>query len=172
MARRPTELGSTGEQILAAGVARRATAVQVIADLKAAGITGVSRATIGRRLLDGRGKVAPPRMKRGKSASPASTTAAEDAPPLELPDVIPPGTAPEQIESMISNALVSGEEARKKGDLASFAAMGRFVVMAKSELRKATPPPKPDPNDNPDIKAAKERVRREFHKLIDKVAPP
>jgi hypothetical protein len=57
------------------------------------------------------------------------------------------------------------------GDLDGFGKMGRLTSALLEAKRKATPPPALDPNERPDMIAARERARDAFHKLIDRVLP-
>ncbi len=141
---------------------------QAIADaLKADGVTGVSRSTVGARQREARGS-------RGKAkVAPAARKAkGKDTTPLPTPDAIPANVATTTLDAWIAKAERAASKAERKGDLSALGAMGRLTAALVEARRKNTPPPVHDPNDDPDMRALGEEVAARLHKLVDQVAPP
>lgn len=111
---------------------------------------------------------------RPKSASPAAVLPAPVAPmpPAaesedDLPDEIPEGADASIAEAWLPRIQRAAAKAEATGNLAAFASLTAKMVAMLDHIRKSKPVPKPDPNDNPDMIAAKERARKELHRLID-----
>jgi hypothetical protein len=102
------------------------------------------------------------------SGTPAPFTLEIELP--ESPDAIPAGTDQETLIAWIGKAQELGRVAQAKGDLDGFGKMGRLSASLLEAKRKGAPIPKADPNDRPDLIAAKEAARKRLHKLIDEVA--
>lgn len=195
MARNRTNHGTDVEAQIAKMAGLGWTAEHIAKILKSKGVKGVSRATIGRRLRELRGKV---RVGRAASspkskAKPAATktraraAAAEVAEPtspqppvtfidppdldIDLSDIsddeIPEGLSLDLLHRLRTKADRAASAALGAKDLATFAAMGRLVTSLSEAIRKATPPEKPDPNDNPDMVAAAKRARELLHRRVD-----
>jgi hypothetical protein len=174
MPRVRTALGAKTEKKIAALMARGGTEKSIEKELRAAGITGVSASTIGRRMRELRGAVAPKRVRA--SSKPTAVYADPDAAPEssdgdnplpKTPESIPEGTDVSQIDRWLKRAEFVGKTAAIKGDIAAIGQMGRLTSALLEARRKATPPEKPDPKDDPDMGAAAARARALLHKYID-----
>lgn len=174
MARPRTELGHAIEAKIGAMARAGKTAEEIAAQLKADGAKGVSRATIGRRLRELRGKVRVGRVATKKRSSSPRPPPSEPQPPsteLELPespDQIPDDLSIDTLKKLFQKANNAADHALGKNDLATFGSMGRLVTALGEAIRKATPPEKPDVNDQPDMIAAAERARKKLHELVDR----
>ncbi len=116
---------------------------------------GVSYRTVARRMRELKGKEPP-------KGPPPTLAAAED-----IPEEIPEGVDLSTVEKWIPELEKAIRAAQVDKDFSAVASlMSRLIAMLEHK-RKASPVPKPDPNDNPDMIAAKERARKEFHRLID-----
>jgi hypothetical protein len=127
---------------------------------------GCSLATAKRRMAELRKGVPAARAEKRAAAQPALAPKASAA----LPDPdgeIPEGTTIEQIGKWLR--LAEEEIAAGKGEPDTIAKMVRLAATLLALQVKATPPPKADPNDNPDFVAAAERVRKRWHDLLEKV---
>jgi hypothetical protein len=143
-------------------MARGGTAQSISDTLTSAGISGASKRTIARRMQELRGEVNADRAQR--------VAAAKVTPAIPLPaspDAIPEGAEPSDYDTWLADAKEQADAAQAVGDLEGFGKMGRLTVALLEAKRKATPLPKDDPNERPDMIAAKERARKELHKLID-----
>lgn len=175
MARKRTDLGARVEKKIAALLARGGTAESIAKALRAGGFTGVSARTIGRRMRELRGDVAPKRVSAtaARRAEYATTEGAaapdsrDDAPLPTTPEAIPEDTDLAQIERWLERAESMGKKAVTLGDLAAMGQMGRLTSALLEAKRKATPPEKQDPLDQPDMLAAAARARAMLHKYID-----
>lgn len=168
MPRKKREFSAKVEAQISAMATAGGTAQAISKALRAAGVKGASPATVGRRLRELRRGVTTPRAGsraelRAAYASPEQT----DSPLPETPEAIPEGTALSQIERWLKRAEAMGKIAVEKGDLAGMGQMGRLTSALLEAKRKATPPDKDDPKDNPDMGAAAARARATLHKYID-----
>ncbi|MCL2777730.1 MAG: hypothetical protein FWD73_06970 [Polyangiaceae bacterium] len=167
MARKRTVYGPDVEAKIRSGLERGQPAEAIAKELTAAGVKGASRATIDRRMREMRGRTASPRLFLGRRVAASDVP----SPPLpESPEDIPSDADPDTIGRWIALAEQKGQDAANRGDLAGFGAMGRLAATLLEHRRKAAPPPRVDPNERPDMIAAKERARADFHRLIDRVA--
>lgn len=175
MGRKRSDLGPSVEKRIASLMARGGTAVSISKALAAAG-KKVSTRTIGRRMRELRGDVAPMRVSASTSlrASYAAPEASEpeseasDAPLPAAPEEIPEDTDLRQIERWLQRAEAMARKAVNLGDLAGMGQMGRLTSALLEAKRRATPPEKADPNDHPDMVAAAARAREMLHKMIDR----
>lgn len=98
----------------------------------------------------------------------SAAAAAEDSPEdLPKPDAIPEDVDLEQIKRWLERAEMIGRVAFAKGDLAGMGQMGRLTSALLEAKRKATPPEKEDPKDNPDMAKVAAEARAKLHKYID-----
>jgi hypothetical protein len=72
-----------------------------------------------------------------------------------------------ELGKMIAEVKKAADAAKAAGNLTGYASLMARLVSLLEHQRKVAPPPRVDPNDNPDFVAAKERVRKELHRLID-----
>ena len=165
--------------------------VEIAARLRKQGVPGASKTSIDRRVrammgsrrARGSSKATPanPATKRA-SASPARPTApvlpavpppASSRPaPMDLSDIPDDpealaSAAPHDLDVWIARANSTYEAAIAAENLAvQVTSIGKAKELLEAK-RKATPPPAPDPNANPDFVALAEKCRRELLKLID-----
>lgn len=179
MPRKPMDLGPRTEKKIASLMKRGGTAESIEKALRAAGIKGVSRATIGRRMRELRGSVAAPRVsadaaRRAHYASPEQSAeppapdsqSEEDMP--TTPEAIPEGAHIAQIDRWLKRAEVMGQKAAELGDVAAIGQMGRLSKSLLEARQKAEPLDKNDPKEQPDWLAAAARARVLLHRYIDK----
>ncbi len=153
MGRKRIELGPTTDAEIAQRM-KRGQSCQTIA--KAIG-GGVSYRTISRRMQELRGKEP---AKAPVAPAPEAVAAGE------VPDVIPEGVDLGAVDKWISRVERAAAVAEADGDFTAMSSlMAKFVALLEHK-RKATPLPKPDPNENPDFVAAAKRAREMLHKLI------
>jgi hypothetical protein len=168
MARPRTQLSASTNATIESMAATGGTAETITKALKARGVRGISRATVGRRLRELRGKVRVGRVGAKQSAPPPppeSETADIDLP--ASPEEIPDGLSLDVLRALFRKADRAASEALSRKDLATFGAMGRLVTALSEAIRKATPPEKVDPNDHPDMLSAAKRAREKLHRLVD-----
>ncbi len=106
----------------------------------------------------------------GSVSSESSTTTKPVGGPEEagdIPDVIPDGVDVSTVDRWIPRIEKAAEAAEAAKDFGAMASLLAKLTALLEHKRKATPMPKADPNENPDMIAAKERARKEFHRLID-----
>jgi len=143
----------------------------------------ISRATVGRRVRELRGKVrvgrvaSAPKKTKTRTAAPPRVAPPVDEPPVDSgPDLpgeleeIPEGLSIQTMQRLLVKADRAAQAAHATGDLATFGAMVSRVTNLSEAIRKATPPEPPDPNERPDMIAAAARAREMLHRLVDKVA--
>lgn len=168
MPRTKREFSAKVEAQITALMTAGGTAQAISKVLVAAGVKGASPATVGRRMRELR--TGPPAPRAGSRAELRAAYAAPDAgdsPMPTSPEAIPEGTALSQIERWLKRAEAMGKKAVAKGDLAGMGQMGRLTSALLEAKRKATPPEKDDPKDNPDMASAAARARSLLHKYID-----
>lgn len=163
MARKRTELGPTLESRIVALMRAGGTADSITSQLGAEGV-GASRATIARRMQELRGQVKAARAERM-----AAPVVVEDETLPGSPDAIPEGTDLATLDRWLQTAERMGEAAEADGDLQALAAAGRLSASLLEAKRKATPPSRPDPNENPDLIKLGKQVAERLHKMIDQV---
>jgi hypothetical protein len=160
MGRQRKDLGSDADARIVASMVRGESAAVIARTL------GCSAATAKRRMAELRKGVPAARAEKRAAAPPALAPKAS----ATLPDPdgeIPEGTTIEQIGKWLK--LAEEEIAAGKGEPDTIAKMVRLAATLLALQVKATPPAKPDPNDNPDFMAAAERVRKRWHDLLEKV---
>jgi hypothetical protein len=116
---------------------------------------GVSASTVGRRM----------RELKGKAPAPVVSPVFAEA--EEVPEEVPEGTELGVVEKWIPKIEAAARAAEASKNYGAMASLMAKLVALLEHKRKATPVAKPDPNDNPDMIEAKERARKEFHRLID-----
>lgn len=156
---------------------RRGVSVdEIVAQLQAQGVK-VSRATVARRMRELSGQVAEARattmrkVKASRAKAPADSEpgpdAADDAPLPETPEDIPAVASLEQLDRWIRYADAAVEAAQLDDDRTALGPLLRVASALAETRRKATPPTPPDPNLNPDMIEAAERVRKRWHALAE-----
>lgn len=182
MPRKRKQLGDEVTERIAALTKQGKSVDAIVKQLRADGVEGISRATVGRRIVEQRAGVKKSRAaaiasstkssepKTPKSAR-ASAEPAEDVPLPSSPDEIPADADVATLDAMLRKAEQMAEMAFADGDLEGFGRMGRLVPAIVAAKLKATPARPLDPNENPDMIAARDHARQMFHNLIDKVLP-
>lgn len=192
MPRPRRDLSKVQEQKLLDLMSRGGTVETNTAALQAAGIN-ISKATVGRRMRELQGKVREmraervaalqavskleptpepkkPKKKKGKASKAEleveAIAAAMPATPADIPDHVDSSTLDRWIETANRMGLIAEED----GDLDSLAKMGRLTASLLEHKRKAAPPPKHDPNDDPDMVKLGADVALRLHNLIERVA--
>ncbi len=153
MARKRKDLGPVLEAHIVALMTRGGTAESI------AKATGISRATVGRRMAELKGKVSANRQTQNPAPQPVVTVPA--SPDESEPDDV--------LDALLDTARKSMVAAQVDGNVGHVAQMGRLIVTTMGEQRKAAPIEKPDPNDNPDMKALGAQVAARLHILAEQV---
>ena len=183
MARKRNDLGPAADAKIRSLMLRGGTARSIFEALRAAGVKGASERTIARRMKEARAGVNATRAKKF-AGTPPRAAAKSTRPPQRGKQPPPPENAeplpateeeiaradPATLDRWLQTATRMGDAAEALGDLDSLAKMGRLSVSLLEAKRKATPPPKEDPNDHPDMIAMGARVADQLHMLIDKIA--
>ncbi len=138
-----------------------ATEERIVTDLASVGVK-VSRAWAGIRLREHRGLVthrvpSTPMVRPGGPATASIPTVAD------LDKALDDGT----VDELLEDVQRLRRQAAEDGNVAVLKSLGQLEIQAKILKRKDRPPPPVDPNQSPDMIAAKERGRAEFHRLID-----
>lgn len=118
----------------------------------------VSRATVGRRMSE---------MRYGAGDVPAGPAEAELP---EDPENVPADTDPATVDKWIARVEKLAQVAELHQDAKRLGELGRLANTLFEAKRKATPIAKVDPNDAPDMIAAKEEARAAFRKLAKQAA--
>ena len=117
---------------------------------------GVSGRTISRRMVE---------MRYGAGAAPPEAPEAECLP--VDPEAVPEDTSLATVDRWIARIEELARVAELHQDTARIGNLGRLMATLLEVKRKGTPPPRSDPNESPDMLAAKERARKAFYKLLD-----
>jgi len=177
MPRKRSDFSAAAEKRLIALMAAGGTAATISKALLAAGVKGASSATVGRRMRELRGDVAPKRVlaprgaradRRAEYATPDDSIVG-DSPLPSTPEEIPEGTALSQIERWLKRAESMGKIAVEKGDLAGMGQMGRLTSALLEAKRKDTPIEKEDPTESPDMQKLALQVEVRLLKYVDDI---
>lgn len=174
MPRDKKPLSARDEKRLQALMAAGGTAQTISKALRAKGAKGPSAATVGRRMRELRGDVAPRRVARSSASDRADYAMSDasivgDTPLPASPEEIPEGTALAQIERWLARAEAMGKVAVSKGDLAAMGQMGRLTSALLEAKRKATPLEKEDPTEGPDMVKLAQQVEVRLLKYVDDI---
>jgi len=104
------------------------------------------------------------------TTSPAPVVEASD--PAEVPEEIPADAPMDVLRRWlvrVEKGAVKAEEAENWPALSSLAMRAASISEA---IRKATPLPKPDPNENPDMRALADQVKKRLFALVDELHTP
>lgn len=159
MARKRTAIGSAREERIVSLRRAGGTLDSILAQLEADG-TPMSRATLSRRLQELGAKVNEGRAELLRAMAPSGQG---------LPDNIPDGADSATIDQIAEMAQRMAAVAEAEGDLSALGAAGRLLIAAQEAKRKAKPPERADPNDNPDMKKLAADVAARLHRMIDQV---
>jgi hypothetical protein len=155
-------------------MARGRTGEEIAAELSTRART-VSVATVVRRMRELKVRAHEARATRAKSRRASAGRAAVEAsaPPIPvestpeaMPEDVPAGLPVEAYDEMIERAKRNMQAAENDDEHTAAQGWARVALVAMTERRKATPPPKTDPNEMPDMIAAAKRAREALHKLI------
>lgn len=166
MGRKRIELGPDANAQIVAGMVRGASADELALQFK------VSRPTMQRRMRELRGKVPEAREKAvaQKMVTPSTLSRAAATAPTDddASDVEAFGDATlKQIDEWLAVAKRKAEEAAATQNAEEHATYMRMVIALLEARRKATPPPKIDPNESPDMIELAKQAREKLHKLAD-----
>jgi len=160
-------LGTKGEAILAKAIEQGLTAEQLVARLKAVGVT-MSVRTAGFRLSEKRGRQRTPRVDRKSSSK-----TAKGSPPAKRPTSVDlenlDKADPMTLEQWLKWAERAAKQAADDGNLPMVGAMGRLAVQISEARRKALPPPEENPEDDPDLRALAAETTTKLHRMVDQV---
>lgn len=126
---------------------------------------GLSASTVARRIREKRGAAQSSRQKVPPVGEPSTD---EET----IGEGVPDGADAAIAERWLQRVERSAIAAQAAGNLAALGTMGRLVATFLEHKRKATPIKPPDPNEDPDMFAARERARNRFHELISKALKP
>lgn len=164
MSRNRTPLTGAQEKKLRDMMAMGASVEKTTAALRATGAK-VSPATVNRRMREEKGKAPKKRAPRASARPPAPTTEPEE---IEVPETeadIPQGASPDVYKRLLKAAETKASAADGIDDWSKCA---RIIVAIQDAQRKAAPPPKADPSENPDWVAAAKSARAKLFQLIEK----
>lgn len=119
---------------------------------------GMAEATVrtGGRLPD------PNRAELAAKAAPVGS-------PRETPatsDEIPKDAEAAEISRWIEEVEAAAQAEKRAGNIAAFGSLMAKLVSLAEHRRKIAPPPRDNPDDNPDFAAAKERARQALRALV------
>lgn len=137
----------------------RGWSAEMIADALSSSGQRVSQRTITRRMSALRGKAKAARASRRAAPAPVATEA-----------VAPSGLALEEYDQLIAHYEQLSRTALDAGDESAAQGWARVALQHRVERRKAEPPTKNDPNDNPDMIKLAATVADRLHKMIDEVS--
>lgn len=176
MGRKRIDHGTDGQAKIALLMAGGHGADRIAAEL------GVSTATAKRRMREIKGVVTEVKAE-GRQARRSAARAPRPAPiapspalPAVLPSTdgdedadisIPDGSSLEQIDRWLKVAEDEAEAAAGDEDPDNHIKWVRLATALIEAKRKASPIPKPDPNEHPDMIAAAARVRKRWHDLAN-----
>jgi len=123
---------------------------------------GVSTSTMVRRAQALKGRVREVKVAAVKARREAAAPESSDAMPCDVPTDL----TLEDYDRLIERATRNSKEAEDADEHAAAQGWARVALAAMTERRKATPPPKTDPNELPDMVAAARRARETLHKLV------
>ena len=96
--------------------------------------------------------------------------APESRPELpRTPDDIPEGATLPELQELMTRCKAALSSAEAEDNLPLVGQMIRVAASLAETIRKATPPERPDPNDNPDFQKLGAQVAERLHKMIDAV---
>lgn len=145
------------------------TAESITRQLLADGIE-VSRATVGRRMQELAGRVKEERAKALAAPPKKKSSKAKTKRPLpSSPEDIPEDTDLDTLNDWLETAKRMGRVAEMDGDLEALARAGRLATSLLEAKRKATPPTKSDPNDQPDMLKLAADVSERMHAIIKQI---
>ncbi len=88
-----------------------------------------------------------------KEAAAGSPPIIQESSPEDVPETIPEGVDLTTVEKWIPRIERAAEAAEARGDLSAMASLMAKLVALLEHKRKATPLPKTDPNEHPDMVA-------------------
>lgn len=155
--RKRVDLGPDAEERILAGMARSESAESIAAALG----DPKKASTVQRRMRELRGKA------RAASAAAAGQPPPAGAAALPEPEGVPANAHVDDLNGWLQIAEGEAKKARERGDIETLAKMVRLATTILDQRRKAMPPPRRDPDEQPDMIAGARRAREALHKLID-----
>ncbi len=119
---------------------------------------GLSRATVGRRMQE---------FKVSGAVKKKRTAAVHPAPVADVPEEIPDGVDLATVDKWIPKVERAAEAAEQDENYTAFASLTARLVALLDHKRKATPLPKIDPNDSPDMVAAADRALARLESILE-----
>lgn len=165
MSRKRTELTPAQNADLEARTARGEGAATIHAAL--GGVISVP--TIERRQRELRNPTA---SKAKSNPAPAPKPEPEAPDPVDVPETIPETATLDTIDRWIKRVEDGARKAEEQGNLAALGSLAMRAASLVEARRKAAPLPKPDPNENPDMKALAAEVEKRLFKLVDDLFAP
>lgn len=163
MARKKTELGPKVQARIAELTRQGSTVEIVTAEVQRMGCD-VSASTITRRMRELRGAI---KTQRSSAFVPPP----EDDVPLDeivaaLPAEIPDGASTTELNALLARCKRGIEKAETAGNLPLMSNLIRTAAQLTERIAKATPPPPPNPDDNPDMVKLGKQVAERLLKMI------
>lgn len=172
MPRKPTDFGSEIDAQIEARAARGESAETVAAAL---GMPS-QLSTIRRRLAKLRSGASNAKVSssrpRVEAAGSSNAPTNEPIAPEEVPDVVPDGTPDEQLDRWIKRLETGATKAETQGNLTALASIAAKVTALMALKHRSAPLPKPDPNENPDMKALAEQGEKRLLALVHDLFNP
>lgn len=167
MGRSKTSIPGELEELIRVMTHRGETALSISNALASKGVK-LSVSSINQRMIKIRGKVKnsgryPVRMP-AKGGLPRAKPKAP-----RVPEEIPSDASPRELRALYKVCTEEMANARAAQNLPLVGQLIRVAASLQEHMRKASPPPPPDPNEQPDfIKLARETVAK-LHKMVDEV---
>lgn len=167
MPRKRIDLGPKGDDRIVEGMIRGESAETIAGKLSTRGQT-VSARTVQRRMTELRGRANAQRAEKRAKGTPAAKKATPAAVVEEVDEAVeaPAGLALEEYDRLIVHYEQLSRAALDEGDDASAQGWARVALQYRVERRKAEPPARVDPNENPDFVKLKTEVRERLHKAV------
>ena len=160
MARKRIEIGASAEGQIRALMTRGGTVESITASLHASGLTGVSKATVARRMAE---------MRSGGATRPPPPPPESEPELPTSPEDIPSGASVPELANLLDRCKAALAQAEADQNLPLVGQMIRVAASLAETMRKATPPERQDPNEHPDMVKLGEEWEARMHKMIDLV---
>jgi len=131
---------------------------------------GENTRTISRRVNSLAAKINAARVPKATKAQPAPPADPTQDGPLPQPEEVEAVDSVSDLDTWLAIAQRQAKAAEGRGDVENLSKYVRLATMIMDQKRKLAPPPKQDPNEQPDMVAAAKRAREMLHALIDSAA--
>lgn len=166
MARKPTDLGPAADGIIVGGLSKGHSPEKVHAALVAAGAPDITVRTVARRMAALRPDVLAGRAARREAVALPPETGAGAALPAS-PDEIPANASLTELDALRARCRKALDDAEMDGDLKLVGQLIRVASALEDMIRKATPRPAADPNEQPDMVRMGAEVAERLHRMVD-----